>query len=737
MAGIVGKLVAFGGAYVGVSAAINGAFKPAMEFQAALTEIAIKADLSTGATAQLKANLLKLAPATNQTVEALTKGLDVMVGMGLATSDAAAALPAIGRAATATGASLDDLAGSAVSAIQNLKITPSEVNAALNGMAAAGNAGAFELKDMAQYFPQLTASAQSLGMHGVGAVNDLAAALQIARRGAGDASTAANNTSDFLSKVNNPQTVKNLKKMGVDVQKVLANASKKGISPIEAMIKVIDKATKGGKNELLTQVFGDKQALDFTRSMIAGYGDYLKIRDQANNGGGTIDKAFSQRMDNAQEKLKGFKIRMDELGLSLGDRLLGPAGDAAKKLTEILDSLDQRPDPVSQITTAASGFMNGLGVGGKGSFADQMADFLLGPADASKAADRMGQVFGKFQGWGKDVKYLWDQIKDNALVKFIEDLAPTAGKWTAVAAGISLAATAISALASALLSLTGIKAATRVLGGLAGLAGGGAAVAGGGGTAAAGGGVIATLLKKGPLAAAAYLSLSGNVPEDPQGAQKLENELARIRQRDAAKRKARETDKYTGTDGQLTAQRGNNYSLIDSAVDGANSPSRLPARSNGGPHPLTAINDAIDRASRVGPKPIASMSSMDMLRRLLFGDGKPDVNSQAVDPIGYTPPAGKSAKSDGLFNGMTYDSKGFHTAPTPTVEPINAASIASAIGGTQLSVKVTNPQPAPNINISAPITINEASNPKATATAMQHLGGLLNSARQSAFTDMN
>lgn len=78
--------------------------------------------------------------------------------------------------------------------------------------------------------------------------------------------------------------------------------------------------------------------------------------------------------------------------------LLGPAGDAAKKLTEILDSLDQRPDPVSQITTAASGFMNGLGVGGKGSFADQMADFLLGPADASKAADRMGQVFGKFQG---------------------------------------------------------------------------------------------------------------------------------------------------------------------------------------------------------------------------------------------------------------------------------------------------------------------------------------------------
>ena len=53
-------------------------------------------------------------------------------------------------------------------------------------MAAAGKAGGFELKDMAQYLPSITALASSKGMTGQQGLGQIAAALQIVRRGAGD-----------------------------------------------------------------------------------------------------------------------------------------------------------------------------------------------------------------------------------------------------------------------------------------------------------------------------------------------------------------------------------------------------------------------------------------------------------------------------------------------------------------------------------------------------------------------
>jgi hypothetical protein len=98
--------------------------------QTALTEIGIKADLTDSQLKQLRKGIAGLAPATNQTMQDLTAGVDAMVTLGLSAKDVAAALPAIGRAATATVSSMSDLSAASVSAMQNMSVTAGDANRA-------------------------------------------------------------------------------------------------------------------------------------------------------------------------------------------------------------------------------------------------------------------------------------------------------------------------------------------------------------------------------------------------------------------------------------------------------------------------------------------------------------------------------------------------------------------------------------------------------------------------------
>lgn len=91
---------------------------------------------------------------------------------------------------------------------------------------------AHSVKDMARNFPELTANASALKMQGVPAVASLAAALQIAMKSAGSADQAANNMSNFLGKITSPDTVKNFKKMGIDIEKEMKSAAAKGTDPL-------------------------------------------------------------------------------------------------------------------------------------------------------------------------------------------------------------------------------------------------------------------------------------------------------------------------------------------------------------------------------------------------------------------------------------------------------------------------------------------------------------------------
>ncbi len=319
---------------------ILGGIEQAQEFQSGMTDIAQKANLTRAQADKMGASLLVASRAANQMPADLQKGVDTLSGFGLDPTKATQMMKPIGRAATAYKAEIDDLSAAAFAANDNLKVPISQTGKVIDIMAEAGKAGAFEIKDMAGAFPALTAGYQALGQTGTGAVADLAAALQIARKGAGDSASAATNVSNIIQKISSPATIKAFSKFGIDLPKALKKAYAEGKTPLEAIAELTKKAT-GGDLGKLGFLFEDSQVQQGLRPIIQNLEEYRAIRAKAQAANGTTDTDFAERMKDSAEQTKALKVNAAALGISMGNVLLPTVNDASERASKFAARLDE------------------------------------------------------------------------------------------------------------------------------------------------------------------------------------------------------------------------------------------------------------------------------------------------------------------------------------------------------------------------------------------------------------
>lgn len=154
-------------------------------------------------------------------------------------------LPVIQKNATATGASSHELTNM-VNSMLGAGIKKEEIQIALDYMNASGKAGGFELKDMAQYFPQLLASS---GVDNLDDLKKMGVQLQQVYGVSGGASETATNLTNFYSKVKASSTAKNIenieftdqngKKKSIDMSKSMQHYIKQGQNASEALLSII------------------------------------------------------------------------------------------------------------------------------------------------------------------------------------------------------------------------------------------------------------------------------------------------------------------------------------------------------------------------------------------------------------------------------------------------------------------------------------------------------------------
>jgi TP901 family phage tail tape measure protein len=347
------------GTGVAIAAPLIGSIKAAQEYQSVMTDIGQKAGLSRAATDKMGAGLLVAARAANQMPADMQRGVDTLAGLGASVPDAAKMIPSIGKASTAYKADVADMAAATFAAKDNLKVAVGETGKVIDIMAQSGKRGAFELKDMAAQFPGLTAAYQSLGQSGTGAVADLAAGAQIARKGAGNSEEAGNNLLNLLNKINAKETNMNFKKFGVDLPAALKKAAAEGKGPLQAITELTNTALKGDTKKL-SYLFGDAQVQAALRPMIANLNEFKSIRAEALGASGTTDRDFADRMKDSAEKTKQLKVDAASLAITFGAQLL-PTVDAVVERASafakwISDVATRHPDLTKAIAIGAATF---------------------------------------------------------------------------------------------------------------------------------------------------------------------------------------------------------------------------------------------------------------------------------------------------------------------------------------------------------------------------------------------
>lgn len=317
---------------LGITEAIPEAFQ--MEHR--LRELGNVGQLSAKQLEDMDKRLASISRYTNQMRPEIAEGLNVLVASGIDPEKALDYMNVIGRTATGEQAVIEDISRTAFSVTDNLKVPVSELGKAMDILAMSGKEGRFELKDMASAFPSLTAGASMLGMKGTPAVASLGAALQVAMKGAGEASEAANNLENFIQKVTAPLSVKNFKEtFNVDLKRVLLDAAAAGRDPILEVIELMDRLS-GGDIFKVSEVFQDKQVLNFIKPMMQNLDEYKRIKAAALGAEGVVDSDFEHMMETTIEQFKLLKINMKEL-------VFPHLQEPLKKINEILNKINDNP----------------------------------------------------------------------------------------------------------------------------------------------------------------------------------------------------------------------------------------------------------------------------------------------------------------------------------------------------------------------------------------------------------
>lgn len=317
--------------------------------------------------------------------------LDTMLASGAVKADTAMKLlPTLQKGATATGASTDDLAKIAISAMQQFDISEDKIGEVLDKAVAAGQAGNFELADMARWLPQQMAAGKSAGLKGMSGFEALLVANQQARVTAGTSDEAGNNLVNLLAKLTSKETSDRFRKLdikgkdgkdhGVDFIASMEAQKKKGKNSIEAFMSIMDqvigqdgkyqalqKKLKSAKKEdqaqvlnemtnlvegtAIGQIISDRQALMALLGIRNNVSLGKEVKESLDKSEGAVDTSHAVIKDTNSYKLEDAKNNVDFAQMEGMKGFNDALGDVSVKIAEYAKAY---PDLTGKIVTAGT-----------------------------------------------------------------------------------------------------------------------------------------------------------------------------------------------------------------------------------------------------------------------------------------------------------------------------------------------------------------------------------------------
>lgn len=358
---VIGAGMSYGGQQI--LGTLRGSVEAANALQSELTEVAIVAGKAPAAVAALRPELRAIAREYVQPMLDLAEATAGMTAKGLDWDQARGALPDIARSATATRTKLADMEATAATLIAQLGFDPGRLADPFNRLAASANAGGFEMRDMAQYLPEVVASMAKLDT-GERAINNLGAGLQVMRKRAGSAGQAATQFTDLLEKMLSPTVVGALdKKFGVDLPAAMAKWKTAGLDPLEQFVGLMQRVT-GGDAFKVSEIFGDKEARAGIVALMSGWAEFAEIRTKAAAAPGQdlIGQMFAARLaDDPTLRLQQMSIAVQTLSDQIGGSLTPVLIDLIGRIQPIVVSVGTWIENHRELAGTIALWVGGLG----------------------------------------------------------------------------------------------------------------------------------------------------------------------------------------------------------------------------------------------------------------------------------------------------------------------------------------------------------------------------------------
>ena len=375
------------------------------------------------------------------------EALNAMIASGVVEIDVAKKLlPVIQRTSVASGTDSGEIAQIAISAMQQYQIKPEEVKLALDKAMAAGQAGQFELTDMAKWLPKAMAATANGGMNGLKDFDILLRALQQSRITAGGADEGGNNFVNLAAKITSSDAVnrfaraeyvdKNGKRhRGINLAQSLLKHKEQGENTLDAFMHIVDEYMTSNKQyqqlqakiNAATNDTEKKQLLEKQASILGGtavgelvadrqalmallaiknnksFGD--DVMKELQNAKGTIDTAHAVIQDTTYAKQQNFNNTKEFGAMESLRGLDGTLGDVNQKLADYGNQYPTLGKMIggtsvafNALTTAAMAAAGALGLLSLGSLGKGKA------GGGGKIGGKGGRFGGLFKGKNTEVK---------------------------------------------------------------------------------------------------------------------------------------------------------------------------------------------------------------------------------------------------------------------------------------------------------------------------------------------
>ncbi len=317
--------------------------KQVLDFEESLVRLQIQARKTDAPEflADLRAETIALAKATGKNRQEIIAGNTALVNLLGHTATTSERMEVLARTSTATGATMEDLAGIAFKLDTAFGITSGkDLEAALDALTFAGQETSIPLEKMGLLLAKTAPLFTKFGAGGVDAAADLGAFLQVVQK-VGTAATPEEVATQFASFVRAlEKQQKRIKKLtGVDVFEIVG-----GVRQLKAPRAIFDELAKSQKvlsdKSVLTLAFGRGEAADFATAILKGREEFEKLAAGSKTAGGTIKRDFKAFMESPAGRVKiAFNDMKEALAAAFTPERIEKFADVMEVVADILEVL--------------------------------------------------------------------------------------------------------------------------------------------------------------------------------------------------------------------------------------------------------------------------------------------------------------------------------------------------------------------------------------------------------------